>query len=161
MNIFNHLSIKLTTIILFTMLLSTSCEQDNWMDWKVENELWLENNATKEGVKTSATGLQYKILSNPDPHGKRPSTSSLVSITYTGTLIDGTVFDSGTYNQYLYNSIAGWQEGVRYMRENSDAVFYIPYELAYGEEKKGTEGGGSFIPPYSTLIFKVHLNSVN
>ena len=158
---FNHISIKLVATVLFAMLLGTSCEQNKWLDWKVENELWLENNKTNAGINTSHSGLQYSIISNPDPLGKRPNASSLVSITYTGTLIDGTVFDSGTYNQYLYNSIEGWQEGICYMREHSDAIFYIPYELAYGDQKKGTEGLSNFLPPYSTLIFKVHLNSVN
>ena len=128
-------------------LVLTACEQDEWADWRVQNQLWLEQNKTKEE--------------------RRPNSTSLISASYKGTLIDGTPFDpstgegTSTYYNYLSSAIAGWQEGIQKMHVHDTYIFYIPYNLAYGEDGSGTEGSSSFIPPYSTLIFEVTLTGAN
>ncbi len=161
MNILQKTTIKLIAIIFCTTLFTTSCEQEDWMDWNVTNQQWLNLNANEDGITTTHTGLQYKIVNTPHPNGTRPSINSLVNVTYTGKLIDGTVFDSGTIDIQLYNTILGWQEGICKMRQYEKAILYIPYDLGYGKAGSGIEGSGSFIPPYSTLIFEVTLNKVN
>ncbi len=148
-------------------LVLTACEQDEWADWRVQNQLWLEQNKTKEGVQVTHTGLQYKVVASPSPSERRPNSTSLISASYKGTLIDGTPFDpstgegTSTYYNYLSSAIAGWQEGIQKMHVHDTYIFYIPYNLAYGEDGSGTEGSSSFIPPYSTLIFEVTLTGAN
>jgi FKBP-type peptidyl-prolyl cis-trans isomerase len=112
-------------------------------------------NAKKEGITTTASGLQYEILS--EAAGEKPSPDQVVKVQYEGTLTDGTVFDS-TYLRDgpelipLNQVIPGWAEGVQLMSEGSIYKFYIPSRLAYGEQ-----GGGDIIPPFSPLIFQVEL----
>ncbi len=165
MNLLKSNSILLVIITLLITLGTTSCEQENWMDWKLQNELWLENNSKKEGVTTTHTGLQYEVVSPGETLGKRPNTSSFITVTYAGQLIDGSVFDQTAANKtasfYLYDMILGWQEGLRKIYEKGTIRLYIPYNLAYGDQPRGVEGNSGFIPPYSTLIFEVHLSGVN
>ena len=90
-------------------------------------------------------------------NGKKPSATDKVRVHYEGTLIDGTVFDSsyqrGEPTSFGVNQvIAGWTEGLQLMPVGSTFMFYIPYNLAYGER-----GAGQQISPYATLIFKVEL----
>ncbi len=170
MNILKKTNIQITTIaiLLFSLVGITSCEQENWMDWKLENQLWLENNKNEPGVVTTPSGLQYKIIANPNPDGKRVDITSGVRVIYEGKFIHNgkfdsdtiSTFDSGTYQAALYESILGWQEGITKMREHGTAMLYIPYDLAYGDKERGSEGNKGFIPPYSTLVFKVHLDAV-
>lgn len=115
---------------------------------------FLEANKNSKAVYTTPSGLQYKIIKKGN--GKRPSATSTVSVHYTGTLIDGTKFDSsldrGTPLQFPLNQvIKGWQEGLQLMDEGSKYILYIPYNLGYGESPVGS------IPPGSTLIFEVEL----
>lgn len=115
---------------------------------------FLEANKNSKAVYTTPSGLQYKIIKKGN--GKRPSATSTVSVHYTGTLIDGTKFDSsldrGTPLQFPLNQvIIGWQEGLQLMDEGSKYILYIPYNLGYGESPVGS------IPPGSTLIFEVEL----
>ena len=99
----------------------TTCEQDEWADWRIQNQLWLEQNKTKEGVQVTHTGLQYKVVASPSQAERRPNSTSLISASYKGTLIDGTPFDpstgegTSTYYNYLSSAIAGWQEGIQKM----------------------------------------------
>lgn len=125
---------------------------------KAEGEQFLAENAKKEGVKTTASGLQYKVLR--DGNGKQPKATDQVECHYEGTLIDGTKFDSSydrgqTATFPLNQVIAGWTEGLQLMHEGAKYRFFIPYQLAYGER-----GAGASIPPYAALIFDVELVAV-
>lgn len=118
-------------------------------------EAFLAENATKEGVTTTASGLQYEVITQGE--GAKPSATSRVKTHYHGTLIDGTVFDS-SYNRgepidFAVNGvIAGWTEALQLMPVGSKWRLYVPYNLAYGER-----GAGAAIGPFSTLIFDVEL----
>ena len=125
---------------------------------KAEGEQFLVENAKKEGVKTTASGLQYQVLR--DGNGKQPKATDQVECHYEGTLIDGTKFDSSydrgqTATFPLNQVIAGWTEGLQLMHEGAKYRFFIPYQLAYGER-----GAGASIPPYAALIFDVELVAV-
>ena len=125
---------------------------------KAEGEQFLAGNAKKEGVKTTASGLQYQVLRNGN--GKQPKATDQVECHYEGTLIDGTKFDSSydrgqTATFPLNQVIAGWTEGLQLMHEGAKYRFFIPYPLAYGER-----GAGASIPPYAALIFDVELVAV-
>jgi FKBP-type peptidyl-prolyl cis-trans isomerase len=121
-------------------------------------QAFLAANAKKEGVVTTATGLQYKVLQAGT--GARPKATDTVNVHYRGTLIDGKTFDS-SYDRGepisfpLNRVIAGWTEGVQLMPVGSKYEFYIPYQLAYGER-----GAGGVIPGYATLIFVVELLAI-
>ncbi|SFC30808.1 FKBP-type peptidyl-prolyl cis-trans isomerase FklB [Marinospirillum celere] len=119
---------------------------------------FLEENATKEGVEVTESGLQYRVISQGD--GEIPSSSSTVKVHYEGSLIDGTVFDSsyqrGEPVSFQVNQvIQGWQEALQLMPAGSEWELYIPAELAYGQA-----GAGGAIGPNETLIFKVELQEV-
>ena len=123
-----------------------------------EGKVFLENNANREGVVTTKSGLQYEVLT--EGTGNSPKATDKVRCHYEGSLIDGSVFDSsyqrGEPADFGLNQvIAGWTEGVQLMKEGAKYRFYIPYLLGYGER-----GAGSQIPPYSTLIFDVELIKV-
>jgi len=125
---------------------------------KDEGLKFLAENKTKHGITTTASGLQYKALALGN--GKTPKANSKVTVHYTGTLLDGTVFDSSVKRGQpatfgVSQVIAGWTEALQLMREGDKWVLYIPYNLAYGER-----GAGSDIPPYATLIFEVELLEV-
>ncbi len=127
------------------------------MGQKEDGELWLAENAKKEGVTTTKSGLQYKVLQagNGTTH---PTAKSVVEVHYRGTLTNGEEFDSSykrgeTIEFPLNQVIAGWTEGVQLMAKGAKYEFYIPYQLAYGE--RGTPGGP--IPGYAALIFEVEL----
>jgi len=121
---------------------------------------WLEENGKKEGITTTASGLEYEVIT--DGTGAKPTGTDKVKVNYTGTLIDGTVFDSsvkrGTPATFPLNAvIPGWTEGIQLMSVGSKYKFYIPYNLAYGERGEPRAG----IKPYSTLIFEVELLEIN
>ena len=121
---------------------------------KDEGAEFLKKNAEKKGVKTTKSGLQYEKLK--DGNGKRPNANNTVKVHYTGKLINGKVFDSsierGEPMEFPVGAvIPGWTEGLQLMDEGSKYMFYIPYNLAYGENPVGD------IPPGSTLIFEVEL----
>ncbi|MBQ8127621.1 MAG: FKBP-type peptidyl-prolyl cis-trans isomerase [Prevotella sp.] len=119
---------------------------------------FLEENAKKEGVKTTPSGLQYKVLK--EGKGALPTDTSTVEVNYEGRLIDGTVFDAS--NKYgdkpatfrVNQVIKGWTEALKMMPAGSEWEIYIPEELAYGAQ--GSRG----IDPLSALIFKVELVNV-
>ena len=118
-------------------------------------EAFLAENAKREGVHTTASGLQYQVVKMGE--GPKPLSTDKVKVHYEGTLLDGTKFDSsidrGKPTEFPLNRvIAGWTEGLQYMPVGSKFTFYIPYQLAYG-----AQGAGNLIKPYSTLIFEVEL----
>ncbi|MBD5269415.1 MAG: FKBP-type peptidyl-prolyl cis-trans isomerase [Muribaculaceae bacterium] len=119
---------------------------------------FLEENAQKEGVKVTASGLQYVV--EKEGEGAQPTAEDEVTVHYTGRLLDGTVFDSSVNRGEpatfpLNRVIPGWTEGVQLMKEGGKYVFFIPSDLAYGPQ--GVPGA---IPPHSTLIFEVELIKV-
>jgi FKBP-type peptidyl-prolyl cis-trans isomerase FkpA len=125
---------------------------------KAEGEAFLAANAAKEGVQTTASGLQYKTLTPAT--GPSPDETATVKVHYEGRLIDGTVFDS-SYKRGeplsfpLGAVISGWTEGLQVMSVGSKYELYIPYELAYGKR-----GSPPNIPPCAVLIFQVELLSI-
>lgn len=119
---------------------------------------FLARNAERPEVITTASGLQYEVLLSGD--GVSPAPTSLVTVHYTGTLIDGTVFDSsvqrGEPAEFPANRlIAGWVEALQLMQVGDKWKLYIPPELAYGDR-----GAGDLIGPGATLIFEVELLGV-
>jgi len=121
----------------------------------LSGEEFLAKNATQEGVKQTATGLQYKVLATGV--GKTPKLTDVVRVHYHGTLIDGTVFDSsidrGEAMKFPVNAvIPGWTEALQMMREGDKWQLFVPSKLAYGERKAGGK-----IAPNSTLLFEVEL----
>ncbi|SFF56896.1 FKBP-type peptidyl-prolyl cis-trans isomerase FklB [Fontimonas thermophila] len=125
---------------------------------KAEGEAFLAENAKKPGVKTTASGLQYEVLT--EGKGEHPTAEDRVTVHYRGTLINGEEFDSSYARGQpvtfpLANVIPGWTEGVQLMTPGSKYKFYIPSNLAYGER-----GAGVKIGPNETLIFEVELLSV-
>lgn len=122
-----------------------------------EGQKFLAENATKEGVQTTASGLQYKVETMGT--GPKPAATDTVKVHYRGTLLDGTEFDSSYARNEpisfgLNRVIAGWTEGVQLMPVGSKFMFFIGPDLAYGE------GGGGPIPPNSTLVFEVELLAI-
>ena len=122
---------------------------------KAEGEKFLAENMSAEGVNVTLSGLQYKVLVPAE--GKKPSAQDTVKVHYTGTLINGTKFDSsvdrGEPIEFPLNQvIKGWTEGVQLMSVGSKYKFFVPYTLGYGDQ-----GAGGVIPPFATLIFDVEL----
>ena len=125
---------------------------------KEAGEKYLAENAKKEGIITTASGLRYKVLK--EGTGKQPKATDKVRCHYEGFLIDGTVFDSSVQRGEpavfpLDGVIVGWTEGLQLMREGGKYRFFIPYKLGYGEG-----GAGASIPPFATLVFDVELLEV-
>lgn len=150
--------------LLCVIFLASSCKQNDWLDWKTQNELWLIENAKRDGVETTPTGLQYKcIYQGVGPESSaRPDDAKIVTIAYSGKLINGYEFDSSdAHDSYVSAFVAGFSEGLKKMYQWGIYEFYIPYNLGYGKEGAGTEGTSSHIPPYSTLIFHVELKAIN
>lgn len=121
-----------------------------------KNEAFLAENAKKEGVKVTKSGLQIRVVKAGA--GKSPGATDTVKVHYTGTFINGKVFDSSVERGEpiefpLDGVIAGWTEGLQLMKEGEKAELVIPQDLAYGRGRPG-------IPPYQTLIFQVELLKV-
>lgn len=127
---------------------------------KEKGEKFLADNKEKEGVKVTESGLQYKVLEKGT--GKSPNKEDQVRVDYEGTLVDGTVFDS-SYERGepatfpLNRVIPGWTEGLQLMKEGAKYKFFIPGDLAYGQNPPP----GSPIGVNETLIFEVELHEVN
>jgi len=125
---------------------------------KTKGEAFLAENAKKDGIKVTASGLQYEVITQGD--GAKPKPENTVKVHYKGTTIDGTEFDS-SYSRGqpisfpLNGVIPGWTEGVALMPVGSKYRFFIPSDLAYGER-----GAGAKIGPNSTLIFEVELLAI-
>ena len=146
--------------VALVVLGTSSCTKKDWLDWKAQNQLWLEQNKNNPEIKVTPSGLQYKIVADPNPYDARPSASNIVTCTYTGYLINGAKFEGGTSSFAVNTLVAGFAEGIKKIHNNGDIILYIPYDLGYVDEAQGTEGTQSYIPPYSTLIFDIHLDAV-
>ena len=127
---------------------------------KAEGEKFLAENKKKEGVKTTASGLQYKVITK-GAGTVSPKATDKVKVHYTGKLISGKTFDSsverGQPAEFGLNQvIKGWTEGVQLMHTGDKFQFYIPSDLAYGDRQMGED-----IKPGMTLIFDVELLEIN
>jgi FKBP-type peptidyl-prolyl cis-trans isomerase FkpA/FKBP-type peptidyl-prolyl cis-trans isomerase FklB len=121
---------------------------------KGEATAFLDKNKSAEGVKVTASGLQYKIVKEGDGHA--PTPDDIVVVNYKGTLIDGKEFDSSFKRNMpaefpVKGVIPGWTEGLQMMKKGGKFTFYVPPELAYGDRPRQN------IPPNSVLIFDVDL----
>ena len=123
-----------------------------------QGDTYLKANSAKPGVHTTASGLQYEVLT--EGTGRMPAATDKVEVNYRGTLLNGTEFDS-SYKRgkpidfRLDQVIKGWTEGVQLMKEGAKYRFVIPSKLAYGQR-----GAGGAIGPDETLIFEVELLKV-
>jgi len=155
--------------VICLLLGATSCGKDKEetderllnKENKEAGERFLLNNAGQEGVRQTFSGLQYKVQVQGTEI--RPFWEDSVYVTYTGKLIDGTVFTSATdEGMLLRRQIAGFQEGLRLMSEGSTYTLFIPYYLAYNNSSRTVnyEGKAILIRPYSVLIFEITLNRV-
>ncbi|MCQ2219987.1 MAG: FKBP-type peptidyl-prolyl cis-trans isomerase [Prevotella sp.] len=131
---------------------------ENGKKLREEGEAFLAENAKKDGVVVTESGLQYTVIK--EGTGKQPKATDTVKCHYEGFLINGTVFDSsiqrGEPTSFPLNAvIKGWTEGLQLMKEGAKYRFFIPYNLAYGEA-----GAAGAIPPYAALIFDVELIEV-
>jgi len=125
---------------------------------KQDGEAYLAKNKGAKGVKTTASGLQYKIITAGK--GKQPTADDTVTVNYRGTLIDGTEFDSSYKRDQpatfpVKGVIPGWTEALQLMKEGSKWMVVIPSNLAYAER-----GQGNLISPNSTLVFEIELLSI-
>ena len=128
--------------------------------WRGNNAKFLEENKKRKEVTTTASGLQYEVMTR-GTGTVSPVATDKVEVHYHGTMVDGSIFDSSvqrgqTAKFPLNGVISGWTEGLQYMKEGDKFKFFIPYNLAYGER-----GRGPMIKGYSTLIFEVELIKVN
>lgn len=128
--------------------------------WKGNNARFLEENKKRKEVTTTASGLQYEVMSR-GTGTVSPLATDKVEVHYHGTMYDGTIFDSSvqrgqTAKFPLNGVIPGWTEGLQLMKEGDKFKFFIPYNLAYGER-----GRGPVIKGYSALVFEVELIKVN
>ncbi|HEY3589584.1 MAG TPA: FKBP-type peptidyl-prolyl cis-trans isomerase [Buttiauxella sp.] len=129
--------------------------QERQKEMAVEGQKYLQENSNKEGVSSTESGLQFRVLTQGT--GPIPARKDHVRVHYTGKLIDGTVFDSSVQRGEpaefpVSGVIAGWIEALTLMPVGSKWELTIPQNLAYGER-----GAGASIPPYSTLVFEVEL----
>lgn len=143
----------------FLQVFFTQAQEKEATGKKSEGEKFLAENAKNPAVQTTGSGLQYIVM--VEGTGAKPLATDKVKVHYEGTLLDGTKFDSsydrGEPIEFPLNQvIRGWTEGVQLMSVGSKYKFFIPYELAYGEQ-----GAGGVIPPFATLIFVVELLDIN
>ena len=133
----------------------TALKKEKTKAARADGEAYLLKNATKKGVITTASGLQYEVMKKGD--GPMPTAKDKVEVHYHGTLIDGKVFDSSvdrgkTISFPVMGVIKWWQEALQLMHVGEKLKLTIPQSLAYGKR-----GAGANIPPYSTLVFEVEL----
>ena len=125
-----------------------------------QGKVFLEENAAREGVTVTDSGLQYSVIESGDPSGVSPSPTDTVVVHYQGSLVDGTVFDSSYQRNEpatfsLQGIILGWQEALQMMRPGDKWNIVLPPELGYGEN-----GAGAAIGPNEVLLFEVELLEV-
>lgn len=130
-------------------------EEKNMVKNQLEAKEYFEKNKTKPGIVTLPSGLQYKIIKSSK--GQHPNANSIVTVHYKGTLLNGVEFDSSYHRKEpttfsLNTVIKGWTEGLQLMSPGDKWIFYVPADLAYGNQSKGPT-----ISPNSALIFEVEL----
>lgn len=171
---------KITILLMAIVLVLTGCKKQEWLEWKAMNEAWLQKNKTvgyyeENGIqfpiRTTHSGLQYAILADPNPTEARPSMGSTVTVTYSLDLINTYGTDAAGNRLYspiekstssfaMAGVVSGFSEGLRLIHTHGDIILFVPHSEGYGKTGAGVEGGTSFIPPFSTLIFRIHLDEV-
>ena len=151
--------IVILVVLFFVFLQFTSGNKKAALENKQKGEAFLAANKQEEGVRTTESGLQYKVL-QPGTGDQHPKAADTVKVHYHGTLLDGTVFDSSVERGEpiefgLHQVIKGWTEGLQLMVVGEKTRLFIPSELAYGNRAAGA------IQPGSTLIFDVELLGIN
>lgn len=142
-------------VAVFCLLTAMGCSRGSAEQNRREGAAFLAENAKKDGVVTTATGLQYQIVK--EGSGVQPNAKDSVTVNYQGSFISGSEFDSGEGITFpLSGVIPGWTEGLQLMKEGAEYRFFLPPELAYGES-----GAGRLIGPNMTLVFNVELIKVN
>lgn len=136
-------------------------EAERGQELSVEGEVFLAENAQRDEVTVTESGLQYEVLVVGAADGEKPGPDSTVRTHYHGMLLDGTVFDSsvdrGESIEFPVNGvIAGWTEALQLMTVGSKWKLTVPYNLAYG-----AQGAGGDIGPYATLVFEVELIAIS
>lgn len=139
----------------YIMVYVNERERNKYKNYKEKNEAFLVKNKERSEVMVTESGLQYEVITMGN--GPRPTTDNVVKVHYTGTLIDGTEFDSSVRRGEpavfpLSGVIEGWTEALQLMPVGSKFKIYLPQSIAYGENP-----AGDMIQPYSTLIFEVEL----
>lgn len=152
------IAVVIAAVVAFFLCRSYNNKQAAQENIKIGQE-FLAANKLKEGVQTTASGLQYLVL-QPGTGTVHPKATDTVTVHYHGTLLNGTVFDSSVdrgekISFPLNRVIKGWTEGLQHMVVGEKVRFFIPADLAYGNN-----GAGS-IPPGSVLIFDVELFKIN
>ena len=159
-------------VLALACLTLISCEQSNVMkqieaqqaarekaatENAEKSRAFLADNATKPGVKTTPSGLQYQVVRAVAGSVARPTPVDKVTVNYEGKLINGRIFDSSYERREpidftLNEVIPGWTEGLQLMKPGEEFLFFIPPDIGYG-----VRGAGSDIPPNAALVFKVEL----
>ncbi len=148
-------------ILAFCLLHFASCKTNQWHDWKELNEALLAANvANNPDVTVTPSGLQYRILADPNKTEACPHSGCTILCDYETKLLNGALVDSASNATFaVAQLISGVQEGVHLIHVHGDIELWIPYQLAYGSEGAGSEGYRSFVPPYSAIYFKVHIDA--
>jgi len=142
---------RFSYLFLLIVIALSACKEDNYADWKILNEnKYAAEVVAKADYTQTESGLCYKIIHKGEIL-KRPNKNSYVVVEYEGKLATGKVFDSGTYEGYLSNTVTGWQEALTLINVGGSMAFFLPYDLGYGSTANGK------VPAYSMMYFSVKL----
>ena len=149
---------KRTSIVFFItflfLIIMSACKEYVYMDWQLMNDQWYATHKSDSAFIKTPSGLCYKVIHQG--YQGRPNINDFIVVTYKGTLIDGSTFDSKTNYELQLSGIKGWIEGIPKMDVGSHYKFYIPSNLGYD-----TISTIAAIPPHSVLIFDVNLIDKN
>ncbi len=142
---------KFSFLFLIIAIAFSACKEEDYADWKILNDnKYAAELAATNYTKLESSGLCYLIIHQGEIK-KRPNVNSYVRVRYTGKLITGKVFDSGTYEGYLSKTVAGWREAIALLNVGGSMEMFFPYSLGYDSNANGA------VPPYSMLYFTVEL----
>jgi len=138
------------------LLIFSACQENVYIDWKLANDKWYDTHKSDSGFVTTSTGLCYKINYPGWALSRQPNVNSNVKVSYKGSLIDGSVFDSQPETSPIWltlsSTVAGWREIMPKLHNGASVKLYIPASLGYDTLSTNTA-----IPPHSVLIFDVNL----
>ena len=159
MKLFSVLFLFISVILFSSVVPADSAADNDKMNKYLlrTGKKYLDETAKKEGITKLKSGMLVEILKTSDnANAKSPKESDACEVTYSGTLKDGTPFDSGTTTFAPNQVIKGWTEAMQLMVEGDKWKLHIPYELAYG-----SRGSPPKIPPYAPLVFDIEIHKVN
>lgn len=155
--------INIVVALALLVVIAAGCKKNDWLDWKVQNQLILEANKSDKTIKETSSGLQYRIISDDYINESRPHDESLVTCKYILKLPanKNRIIDQSSFASIpLVNAVPGFAEGVKKIHNHGIIEMWVPYDLGYGEDGYGSEGYKTHIPPYSTLYFYVDIQNV-